>query len=238
VGRRLTKQLDPMGIRTAYDLAQVEDSVLLKHFSVVLVRTVYELRGTPCLGLETLLPPKKSIMTSRSFGHQITELSPLSEAVASYTARGGEKLREDGLAAKQLMVFIETNRFRAWERQHSPSVTLTLPVATQCTHELIQYALQALSQIYKPGYGYHKAGVMMLELVPAGEIQTSLLDTQDRGRLDRLMQVLDQVNWDHGQGKLRYASEGMGKRWKMRQEHRSQRFTTDWNELMAVGAYM
>lgn len=129
VGRRLSKQLEPMGIRTAYDLTQVEDTVLLKHFTVVLVRTVYELRGKSCLGLETLLPPKKSIMTSRSFGHQITELSALSEAVASYAARGGEKLREDRLAAKQLMVFIETNRFRAWERQHAPSVTLSLPVA-------------------------------------------------------------------------------------------------------------
>lgn len=236
VGRKLTTKLASQGIHTAYDLSMVNDQWLLSKYSVVLARTVYELRGTSCLALDTVLPPKKSIMTSRSFGRQVTELRDLQQAISGYTARGAEKLRQEGLAAKGLCVFIETNRFRSWEPQYSQSATVTMPVATQYTHELIHYARQGLNQVFKHGYGYHKAGVMMLGLAPANEIQTSLLDGQNRETSDRLMQVLDGVNLEHGAGSLRYAAEGMGKRWNMRQEHRSKRFTTHWNELPEVKA--
>lgn len=235
VGRKISKKLKAKGIRTALDLSRAEDHWLLKHFSVVLLRTVYELRETPCIALEVGYSPKKSLMTSRSFGTQIRHLRGMEEAVASYAARGAEKLREEGLVAKSLMVFIQTNPFRPWETQYAPSTVLSLPVATQCTTELIRYALQGLRAIFQEGYGYHKAGVMMLELVPASDIQTNLLDTRDRSRWNNLMQVLDRVNRHYGSGSLRAASEGFGPRWKMRQEHRSKRFTTCWSDLLEIG---
>ncbi len=234
VGRQYTKKLAIQGIRTAYDLAHVDDKWLMSNFAVVLMRTVFELRGLPCADLEIEPPPKKNIMTSRSFGRQIHEFKELKEAIATYAARGAEKMRQDGLAAKSLSVFIQTNIFRAWEGQHSDSAIVRLPVPTNCTHELIRHAHLVLEQIYRPGFGYHKAGVMMLELVPDTQIQQNLFDRADRAKWKSLMHTMDLLNLDHGQGIIRYAAEGMEKRWKMKQAHKSQRFTTSWGELLSL----
>ena len=235
VGRRLTKKLQAQGIKTAYDLTQVDDKWIMKHFSVMFMRTVYELRGTPCFPLELCPPPKKNIMTSRSFGRQTGDLKELKQAISTYTARGAEKLRADGLATKTVMVFLRTNKFRPWEEQYANHAMMTLPVATDCTHELIHYAQKALESIHQKGYSYHKCCVLFMDLVPKHEIQGGLFDQKDRERLSSLMVCLDSLSKRHGIGVVRYAAEGLEKRWRMRQEHRSKRYTTVWEELLSIG---
>jgi DNA polymerase V len=231
VGRRYAEKLRSRRIFTALDLKKADDKWIMKYFPVPLMRTVQELRGVSCLPLEHSPPPKKGIMTSRSFGYPIEHYGELKQAVASYAARTGEKMRQDGLAAQHLMVFITTNRFRPDQPQYSNSTVVHLPVATNCTHELIHYATAGLAQIFKEDYLYKKAGVMALELVYADQIQRNLLDFNDREKWDRLMHALDRVNADFGAGTLRYAAEGLEKRWKMKQEHRSRRYTTHWQDL-------
>jgi DNA polymerase V len=231
VGRRFAERLMRVHIQTALDLRNANDDWLMKNFPVPLMRTVLELRGVSCIPLEEVAPPRKSIICSRSFGKLTGDIKILREAVASYAARAGERLREMGLATNSLAVFIETNRFRERMPQYANSITTTLPVASDCTHELIAHALNALERIYKADYLYHKAGVMMLGLVPAKESQRGLFDSVNRDQSDRLMKALDSVNRDFGQGTLRYAAEGLHSRWKMKQEKKSLRYTTNWDEL-------
>jgi DNA polymerase V len=231
VGRRYAEKLIRKNIKTALDLRNADDDWIMKNFPVPLMRTVLELRGISCIPLEEVASPRKSIICSRSFGKLAGDLKPLREAVASYTARAAERMREMGLAANSLAVFIETNRFRERMPQYANSITANLPVSSDCSHELIAHALDALERIYKEDYLYHKAGVMMLGLVPAQESQRGLFDTVNREKSDRLMKALDIVNMDFGQGALRYAAEGLNTRWKMKQEKKSQRYTTNWNEL-------
>lgn len=235
VGRRYAEKLiRKKGIKTALDLRNADDQWLMDNFPVPLMRTVLELRGVSCIALEEHPPMHKSIICSRSFGSLINSIEPLKEAVASYTARAAERLREEELAAGSLQVFIETNRFRTNMPQYANAVTFNLPVATSYTHELISVALLAVEKLFKEDYRYHKAGVMMLGLVPGNQIQWNLFDTVDRNKTDRLMKALDGVNNGIGTGLLKYAAEGLGKRWRMKQERRSQRYTTHWAELATV----
>lgn len=235
VGRQYASHLQRQGMQTALDLRQAKDARIIKRFGVVLMRTVYELRGTSCLGLVREPAPKKSITYSRSFGRLVTSFDAMAQAVSAYTARAAEKLRAQKLAAQALEVYITTSRFREWEPQYRNTVVLRLPVATACTPQLLNTALTGLKQIYRDGYRYKKASVTLLELVPANQIQQNLFDTLDRSRLTRLMQALDRVNLTWGSGTLRYAAEGLYKStWRMRQELRSRRFTTHWDELLEV----
>lgn len=175
-------------------------------------------------------------MTSRAFGHSLYELDDLREAVASYTARACQKMRHHGLSAQLAQVFIQTNPFRQWEPQRNEAATVRLPVATNCTHEIGSYLQIALERIYMQGYEYHKAGVMMLELIPADKEQQSLFDTVDRIKSASLMKALDRINAHHGPGTLRYAAEGRSKTpdWRMKQAHKSKRYTTHLSELWEV----
>jgi DNA polymerase V len=158
------------------------------------------------------------------------------EAVAAYTARAGEKLRHERLAATVLTVFLTTNPFKTDEPQYSNAVTITLPVATDATPELLRYALRGIERIYRDGYRYNKAGVMLTALVPASQVQGDLFDDRDRERSSRLMRVLDRINADMGAGTLRYAAEGYVKRWRTRFERRSPVNTTNWRDLPVAKA--
>jgi len=240
VGGKIAEALYQKQIKTALDLANADDDWLFKRFSTVLMRTVYELRGISCIPLDQSPPPKKSIMTSRSFANCIEDLPSLKQMVAGYAARAGEKLREEGLAAKELQVFIQTNRFRQDVPQYRNGFGLTLPVATQATPELIEAAHRGLEQIFRHGYAYHKAGVMVMDLVPANNIQPSLLETIEdsfqREQWASLMHVVDRINLKASGNILRMGAEGIQKRWRMRQEHRSADFTSAWGDLPVVRA--
>jgi DNA polymerase V len=153
------------------------------------------------------------------------------QAIATYTARAAEKLREEGLAVTVLTVFLITNPFKKDDPQYSNAATIKLPVATDSTSNLLRYALPGVERIFRDGYRYKKAGVMLTALVPASQVQGDLFDQQDRERSSRLMRVLDRLNDHMGAGTLRYAAEGITKRWQARFERRSPAYTTKWNEL-------
>jgi DNA polymerase V len=169
------------------------------------------------------------------FGKPITSLAEMREAVAAYTARAGEKLRQERLATTVLTVFLTTNPFKD-EPQYSNAVTVKLPVATDATPELLRYALRGIERTYREGYRYNKAGVMLTALVPASQVQADFFDQQDRERTSRLMRVLDRMNAEMGAGTLRYAAEGYVKRWRTRFERRSLVNTTNWRDLPVARA--
>src|SRR5262245_28723976 len=172
-------------------------------------------------------------MVSRSFGRPITTLTEMREAVATYMTRAAEKLRRYHVAAGVLTVFLMTNRFTD-EPQYSNSVTIPLPVATQDTAELIRYGLRGIEQIFREGYRYQKAGVILTALVPAHQIQAHLFDHHDRERSQKLKKAIDAINKEWGSGTIRYAAMGLRQGWLMRCARRSPRYTTRWTELARV----
>ena len=235
IGPGYSRLLKAHDIHTALQLREANDRWIRAQMGVVGFRIVWELRGISCLSLIQCPPSKKSLMVSRSFGKPITSLTEMQEAVATYTARAAEKLRRDRLAAGVLTVFITTNPFTD-EPQYRNTVTLTLPVATSDTAELLAYARIGTDHIFAAGFRYKKAGVLLTELVPAQQIQLSLFDTKDRERSARLMAAVDYLNTQMGAGTVRYAAMGVQPRWHMRSARRSPRYTTRWEELVVVMA--
>ncbi|MDR1742320.1 MAG: Y-family DNA polymerase [Dysgonamonadaceae bacterium] len=226
IGRRHTKRLTEMGVKTAYDFTCLSQSWVRKTMTVVGERTWRELRGEPCIKMETIQPDKQTIMVSRSFGKMVEDYETLSEAVANYTAMVAAKLRTQKSCAASLLVFIDTNYFREDLPQYSRHIVMNLPVASNSTAELIRYALEGLRSVYKKGYKYKKAGVMAMEICAQKDVQQNLFDTIDRSADKRLMQVLDDVNNKYGRNTLKFAVMGDGKAWKIRQEHLSPCYTT------------
>ena len=202
---------------------------------IVGLRLVMELRGVSCLELEQCPPPKQSLTCSRAFGQSISTLTEMEEAVSSYTSRVAEKLRGERLAATVLTVLLTTNEFKDGP-QYNNALTIKLPVATDNTHELIRSALQGIRTIYRDGYQYKKAGVMLTGLVPMSQVQADLFDHHDRVHSTRLMSALDAVNERWGAGTLQYASSGITKKWKTQFHRRSPAYTTHWDELPVVKA--
>ncbi len=233
IGHQYTKFLMARGIETALALARTEDSWVKKHLTVVGLRLVRELRGEQCIGMEFAPPAKQEICISRQFGAYITTLEGMNEAVASYTTRAAEKLRRQHSAAGAVMVFIMTNRFKD-EPQCADSAVLELPVASDSTDELIHYALAGTSRLFRPGYRFNKAGVILTDLVPADQVQLDLFDVKDRDGSRRLMRALDTVNARMGARTLRFAVSGVKRPWRTQFKRRTPRYTTRWEELLKV----
>ena len=233
VGRRWGKRLQAMGIHTAAQLRDAEPKAMRQVFSVVMERMVHELRGTSCLGLEDI-QAKKNIMSSRSFGRMVTDKGELLEAVSSYAARAAEKLRRQGSRANGLYVFLQTNRYRPRHPQYQNSATCSFVLPTSDTGEIISAARSSINCLYRAGFQYHKCGVMLLDIAPASTVQGDLFHTVDYERSDRLMQVVDRLNARMGRGTVGFAARGIKRSWEMRQELRSPRYTTRWDELVQV----
>lgn len=235
VGRQIAMRLSQLGIDTVQSLREAEPKLMRQHFGVVMERTCNELRGLSCLSMEEIAPAKKQIVSSRSFGAMVTRLDELREAVSSYAARAAEKLRHERSVCAGLHVFVQTNRFRQQDPQYNNGVTVPLTQATSDTRRLAAAALFGLRQIYRPGYHYKKAGVMLLELTPETVRQTSLFCEPD-GRSEKVMQVMDRLNRDYGRNTLYLGSCGIQQRWSMLSQNRSPRFTTRWDELPKANA--
>jgi DNA polymerase V len=233
VGRRLSEKLAARGIATVRELRDADAVTLAEAFSVVLQRTVMEVRGISCLELEALAPAKKQIVSSRSFGTYVTTLDELEEAVSTYTARAAEKLRRQHTVAGALHVYIRTNPFKPEHPQYQCGLTLPLSVPSGDTRTLTRTALRGLKQLFKPGYAYQKASVTLMDLRAAGCEQGQLFHAPSADR-PALMQVIDRANAQWGHGTLRLASEGAGKPWQMRRERVSPGYTTRWEDLLGV----
>ena len=237
VGRKIDARLREMGICTVRQLRDADAELLRSRFSVVLERTVRELRGVSCLGLEEVVPDKQQIMSSRSFGQLVFDLEELEEAVASYVAKAAEKLRCQNTLAGALQVYIRTNVFKPEVPQYQRVVTVPLPEATADTRVLTTWALRVLRRIYRPGFGYHKAGIALLNIVPAANRQFSLFAGGEQdARSQALMSVLDGINSKYGRGTMHLAAEGVEKVWQMRRGNLSPSYTTKWDELAIARA--
>ncbi|MBU1040616.1 MAG: Y-family DNA polymerase [Proteobacteria bacterium] len=238
IGPRHSKRLWARGVRTALDFVRLPRTWVRREMSVVGLCTQLELSGVSCQSLSRAPAPHKSLLCSRTFGRLVTERAHLREAVSSYAVRVAEKLRAEGAEAMSVQVCISTPRHRDNLPQHSGQATVALPAATAHTPSIIDAALRALEDCFRPGYEYQKAGVMLLGLTPASGRQVSLLDLdpEQRQRQHGLMSALDAVNRRFGRGTLRYAiTTAPDRPWHMRQMRRSPRYTTSWDELPRVG---
>lgn len=231
VGRRITERLATLGIDTVLALRQASPEYIRSQFSVVMEKTVRELNGVACMELEDVTAPKKEIMSSRSFGTYVIRLEELQEAVSAYMARAAEKLRRQGSVAAAVQVYIRTNPHREDKPQYSQGTTLGLTVPSDDTRILTNAALQGLKHIFRPGFEYQKAGVMLTELQSKSVMQTDLFAAPIATGNPKLMGVLDAINRKMGKRSLRLATEGMDQAWAMRSGNKSQAYTTRWDEL-------
>ena len=239
IGRRITAQLNEGGIQTALDLIRLDAATIRSKWSVVLERTVRELQGTPCIDLENAPAAKKEIACTRSFGHPVTDLSDLNEAVTHFASRAAEKLRKQGSTASQVMCFIRTSPFRK-DAQYSRSVCIPLRRHTSDTGALVSAAIAGLKAIFRPGFNYAKAGVMLMDLQADSICQGELdLESDEVSDHSKLMTTLDGLNLRFGRGTVLMASAGLaGERraWVMKQERRTPAYTTCWDDIQVVRA--
>ena len=235
ISRRWSEKLQALGIHHALALRNAEPKNLRQHFGVVIERIVLELRGISCILLEEMPPPKKQIMTSRSFGKKLTRIDDLRAAVTHFAARSGEKLRQQKLTAQAITVFIQTSPFDTSNPQYANSATTEFDRPTDNSAQLIAAAQRGLQHIFRAGLSYQRAGILLPDLLPAGVVQASLFDTgESSGRTEQLMATLDNINRIHGKNAIRYASESISKGWHMRQQFKSPSYTTDWRELLTI----
>ncbi|WP_415860677.1 translesion error-prone DNA polymerase V subunit UmuC [Vibrio metschnikovii] len=235
VGRRLSTRLNALGITTALDLANASPRAIRDQFSVVLERTVRELNGESCIELEEIPPTKKQIVCSRSFGVKVTHYELLREAVCEYATRATEKLRKEQQQAKVLTVFIRTSPFKDNEPQYSNSASGELLIPSCDTRDFIELANHLLKRIWKDGFRYAKAGVMLSDFYDPGMFQPGIFDdvSTRSNNSQQLMSVLDSIN-QSGAGKVFFAGQGTKKDWSMKREHLSPAYTTRWDQLPRV----
>lgn len=232
IGNRLARRLEAGGVRTARDLKHAETAWVRKTLGVVGERIARELGGTPCLALEEIPAAKKGIASAKSFGRPVESLVELEEALSTYTARAAEKLRAGGLLAAHLQVFVATNPFSKHQPRYQAGAQTRLPVPTSHTPDLVAPALGLLRGIFRPGHLYKKTGIFLTDLVAERERQPDLFESAAAdGRNRRIDGVVDGLNRRLGRNAIRYASMGMDPKWTMRQENRSRKFTTRWDEL-------
>lgn len=237
IGRKLTAKLLDVGITTALELKNSSPDEMQKRFSVIVKRTILELRGQSCLSLDDVAEPRQQIVCSRSFGRHIDHLNELEEAVASYASRAAEKLRSDGSLASVVQVFIRTNTHAKTQPQYSQSATVKLKDASDDSLVITTAALSALRSIFRPNYGYQKAGVTLMDLSPADARQLQLFTATEKvSKSQKLMQLIDATNATMGRSALRLAVEGSKQDWKMKAEYKTPSYTTSWDELPVVKA--
>ena len=239
IGRRISAQLIDGGVKTVLDLTRADPATVRRKFSVIVERTVRELQGTPCIDLEHLPQPKQEIACTRSFGHPITELHELAEAVTEFASRAAQKLRQQHSLTGQVLCFIRTSPFRS-DPQYSRSITVPLRRPSADTAQIVAAALAGLRAIYRPDYNMAKAGVMLLEL-QSDSIQQQELALEDDDVVERghLMATLDGLNLRYGRGTVSLASAGLAgdrRTWSMKQERRTPAYTTDWNDIAVARA--
>jgi DNA polymerase V len=232
IGRRLAPKLEDIGIATVLDLKRSDTATLRSQFSVVMEKIIRELNGVVCVELEDMRAPKKQIISSRSFGIPVTELESLEQSITLYVSRAAEKLRRQQSYAGSIHIYIRTSPFNETEPHYSNGMTIPLPEQTDDSMQLTRVALWGLRKIYRGGYRYQKAGVMLSEIVSKEGRQIDLFQLSARSsRSGSLMTVLDQINGLMGKQSLKLASEGFRQPWKMKQGNKSPAYTTRWDEL-------
>ncbi|MFZ6730589.1 Y-family DNA polymerase [Undibacterium sp. Ji42W] len=237
VGRRISARLHDMNIHTVQDLKEASPSLIRQSFGVVTERTLHELKGISCMSIDEVVPPRKEIISSRSFGNLMTSIDEIAQAVSTYVARAAEKLRGQRSVCGAIHVFIHTNPFREQDAQYSNGITVPLSVQTDDNRLMVHAALTGLNLIFKEGYNYKKAGIVLMNLASNSNIQGTLFsEEKTRANSDAIMNAMDTINQRYGRDVLRLASAGLASRWSMKSENRSPAYTTRWDELPTAHA--
>lgn len=237
VGRQISKSLRTQGIDTALKLAEMDLAYVRRNYTVVLERTVRELRGESCLNIEDAVSAKQQIVCSRSFGERITEYQDLKEAICSYAERAAEKLRGERQFCKHVSTFIKTSPFAAHELHYNNLASARLEIPTNDTRDIIKHALICLDHIWKPDKRYQKGGVMLGDFYDHGISQLNLFDEcNPKPNSEALMKVLDEIN-NKGRGKIWFAGQGIKRDWQMKRNMLSPAYTTRFSELPIVMAH-
>ena len=235
VGRQLTKFYHKNGIYNAKQLKNKSNTWIKKNSNVLGSRTAMELRGVPCIDLETTQTKRKSCVVSRSFGQRIEKYQELKEAVANYCLNASEKIRSESLIAKSITVFVRTSPFQSRFGYYSNSKTIDFAISTNNSIEIVKTALVALDSIFKNGYRYQKAGVMLTGLSNE-DGSKNLFSSEKDEKIKGLMKSIDNTNYRYGRSTLSLASAGVQKRWNMRREHSSKIDTADFYLLPTIRA--
>lgn len=232
VGKRISAKLNAMNINSAWDLSRADAKNIRKHFSVCLERTIEELNGISCLSLEELPPEKKQIYCTRSFGEKVTEIEPILQATSLYASRAAEKLRKQNHLVKTIHVFLQTSPFD--EKSYYQSVTVKMPYPTDDTRVVTSYARHAIEKLFVEGYRFQKSGIGLVEIMDKSFYQDDMFCHGQTKSSNELMALIDDVNKRFGKSTVFMAAEGMQKKWRMKQEHKSPGYTTEWSELPRV----
>ncbi len=234
IGRRYALLLKSYGVCNALQFSRQSREWVRSRMTVEGVHILLELQGISCLPLEKVPRPNKTIISSRSFGRCITSLQEMQTAVAGYVTRAAEKLRQQKSVCSSLMVFVHTNRFRQDLPQHCTSMTAGIMYSTDHTPTLIQHALKALKGIYRQGYSYKKAGVMLAGIEPRARRRPTFFQPGKyrEQRQKRLMTVMDNINSRWGRNTLQPAETLLAPSdWGIKRQKLSPRYTTSWDEL-------
>lgn len=232
IGRKHAKRLQAKNIINAYQFTQLSDDWVRKEMSVVGLRLKHELQGKPTLDLDAP-KSKKMIATTRSFEKMHTKIEDISERVSTFTTSCAEKLRRQNSHCNMIMVFVHTNYFRKDQPQYSRNIIIKTDFPTNSTIELNHYAQIGLKAIFREGYHYKKAGVIVMGLTPNNETQLSLFNTSNP-KHQPLMSVIDKMNKSYGKNKVKFATQSLGRQWKMKQEKLSKCYTTKINDVINI----
>ena len=232
IGRKLSVRLKQVGVKTAYDFTQLNDSWVKRNLSIVELRLKHDLNGNPTLGLEDV-KPRKNIATTRSFERNLKDFKDIHERITTFAVSCAEKLRKQGSVCTAIMVFIRTNSHRSELEQYNGGTVVKLPFSTNSSIEIARFAGEGLERIFRKGYQYKKAGVIIMDFKPEGEVQLNLFENSNP-KHRQLMKVVDRLNTAFGQQKIKLASQDQKRVWKMKQERLSPRYTTRWSDIITI----
>ena len=234
VGKQLSKLYIKNGIKNAYELKNISNTWVKKSTNVLGAKTVMELRGISCIDLETEETRRKSCCVSRSFGKKVESLDKLKESITTHCLNAAEKIRTDKQTTRAVTIFIRTSPFDKNRKYYSNSITIELPVATNNSIELVKTAISGLGKIYKYGYFYQKAGVILSKLRDASEKELNLLAPILENKSQPLMRAIDFTNAKYGRNAISIAQAGISNDWKMRREHSSRIDTASFDFLPKI----
>lgn len=234
IGRKLSESLSRYNICSAYEFTQLPRQQVRNLFSVTAERTWAELHGQDCANIHSVTQNRKSISVSRTFGSIIYDYQTLSEAVATFASQATAKLRSQHSVTSSVTVYIRGNIHNQSQDFYSNSAFANIPTHTASTLEVVRYATSLLSSIYRKGYAYKKAGIILTEIVDESSIQLSLFNPVDEGKHRRLMKAIDHINSTTSTAKIKLLSEGLNKHWYPKELHKSQAFTTKLNEIITI----
>lgn len=229
IGKQYTKKLQRNGVMTARELSNQPDAWIRREMGVGGLKTVRELRGEDCIGFESVPKPKQTTLVSRSFGHTVSGLDDLVNAISVFATAAAADIRRADLVSSTVSVFIETNRFSNGP-QYAPSRSVQLSPATSNTQHIVRAAIQGVKEVYREGFEFKKAGVMLLDLVDADHAPQSLFDHPDP-KNDKLIEAFDQINRQQGPGSINFGTAGLSAGWRSNSAFRSPRYTTEWSDI-------